>query len=114
MAVVKEPGYDRVTNPVDLVEQVAHRNDWAYERQTEDELTMVVQGTWSDYHLSLNWREDLETLHVACAFEFKVPDRRLNEVYRLIASINEQLWIGHFDSVEARRPDHVPAGLVAQ
>lgn len=97
MAVVKEPGYDRVTNPVDLVEQVAHRNDWAYERQTEDELTMVVQGTWSDYHLSLNWREDLETLHVACAFEFKVPDRRLNEVYRLIASINEQLWIGHFD-----------------
>ncbi|MEM7749906.1 MAG: YbjN domain-containing protein [Pseudomonadota bacterium] len=97
MAAVKQPGYDRVTNPVDLIEQIAHRNDWNYERQADDELTMVVQGTWSDYHLSLNWRDDLETLHVASAFEFKVPETRLNEVYRLVANINEQLWIGHFD-----------------
>ncbi|MEM6495122.1 MAG: YbjN domain-containing protein [Pseudomonadota bacterium] len=97
MAAVKQPGYDRVTNPVDLIEQIAHRNDWNYERQADDELTMVVQSTWSDYHLSLNWRDDLETLHVASAFEFKVPETRLNEVYRLVANINEQLWIGHFD-----------------
>ena len=97
MAAVKKPGFDRVTNPVDLIEQISHNNDWNYERQADDELTMVVQGTWSDYHLSLNWRDDLETLHVACAFEFKVPEARLNEVYRLVANINEQLWIGHFD-----------------
>ena len=97
MAAVKQPGFDRVTNPVDLIEQISHNNDWNYERQADDELTMVVQGTWSDYHLSLNWRDDLETLHVACAFEFKVPEARLNEVYRLVANINEQLWIGHFD-----------------
>ena len=97
MAAVKQPGLDRVTNPVDLIEQISHNNDWNYERQADDELTMVVQGTWSDYHLSLNWRDDLETLHVACAFEFKVPEARLNEVYRLVANINEQLWIGHFD-----------------
>ncbi len=97
MAVVKEPGYERVRNPVDLIEQVAHHNDWAHERQSADELTMVVQGTWTDYHLSLNWRDDFETLHIASAFELKVPDSRLNEIYRLIASINEQLWIGHFD-----------------
>ena len=97
MAAVRKPGFDRVTNPVDLIEQISHNNDWNYERQADDELTMVVQGTWSDYHLSLNWRDDLETLHVACAFEFKVPEARLNEVYRLVANINEQLWIGHFD-----------------
>ena len=34
---------------------------------------------------------------MACAFDCKVPDARLNEIYRLIAQINEQLWIGHFD-----------------
>ena len=45
----------------------------------------------------MNWRDDMETLHLACAFDFKVPDNRLNEVYRLIAMINEQLWLGHFD-----------------
>src|SRR5262249_43921465 len=26
-----------------------------------------------------------------------VPDNRLTEVYRLVAQINEQLWLGHFD-----------------
>lgn len=89
--------YERMANPVDLVEQIASGQDWSFERSAEDELTLAVAGSWSDYHVSLNWREDLETFHVACAFDFKIPDSRLNEVYKLIALINEQLWLGHFD-----------------
>ncbi|HZA01635.1 MAG TPA: YbjN domain-containing protein [Hyphomicrobiaceae bacterium] len=92
-----EAGYDRMTNPVDLVEEVANNQDWVCERASEDELTLVVAGRWTDYHVSLNWRVDLEALHLACAFDFKVPDNRLGEVYRLVAQINEQLWLGHFD-----------------
>ncbi|MEL7303649.1 MAG: YbjN domain-containing protein [Pseudomonadota bacterium] len=87
----------RAINPVDLIEQMAHRHDWAAERTTDDELTLVIAGTWTDYHVSLNWREDLEALHIASAFDFKVPDYRQGEVYKLLAQINEQLWIGHFD-----------------
>ena len=92
-----ELGYRRVSNPVDLIEQIANNQDWTFDRSDEDELTVVVAGSWADYHLSLNWRDDLETLHIACAFDFKVPEVRINEVYRLLAQINEQLWIGHFD-----------------
>jgi hypothetical protein len=84
-------------NPVDLVEQIATSHDWATERTGADELTLIVAGSWADYHVSLNWREDLEALHLACAFEFKIPEGRLVECYKLAASINEQLWIGHFD-----------------
>jgi len=89
--------YERASSPIDLVEQLATTQDWPYERAADDELTMTVSGTWSDYHVSINWRDDLEALHVASAFDCKVPDARLNEIYRLIAQINEQLWIGHFD-----------------
>jgi hypothetical protein len=39
----------------------------------------------------------LEALHLACAFDFRATNARLPEVYRLMASINEQLWLGHFD-----------------
>lgn len=92
-----EKAYDRVINPVDLVEQLAHTHDWATERTGDDELTLIVSGTWTDYHVSLNWRQDLEALHIACAFDFRVPDVRLGEMYRLLAQINEQLWLGHFD-----------------
>ncbi len=40
---------------------------------------------------------DIEALHLACAFDMKVPEARLADVQQLIAKINEQLWIGHFD-----------------
>jgi hypothetical protein len=89
--------YDRIINPIDLAEQLAASHGWACERTGDDELTLVVSGNWTDYHVSLNWRDDLEALHLACAFDFRVPDNRLSEMYRLIAQINEQLWLGHFD-----------------
>ena len=41
--------------------------------------------------------DDIEALHLACAFDLKVPERRRAEVLALIALINEQLWVGHFD-----------------
>jgi hypothetical protein len=92
-----EANYDQFTNPVDMVEHIATIHDWTFERSAPDELTLSVTGAWCDYHLSLTWRNDLEALHLACAFDCKVTKVRLNEVYRLIALINEQLWLGHFD-----------------
>jgi hypothetical protein len=89
--------FERVSNPIDLVEHVAAIHDWPCERPSEDELTLVVAGSWTDYNVSLNWRDDLEALHLACAFDFKVPENRLPEIYRLVAQINEQMWLGHFD-----------------
>jgi hypothetical protein len=92
-----QANYDQFTNPVDMVEHIATIHDWAFERSAPDELTLSVEGSWCDYHLSLTWRDDLEALHLACAFDCKVSKVKLNQVYRLIAMINEQLWLGHFD-----------------
>lgn len=90
-------GYGRVMNPIDLIERLANGHDWTCDRTNDDELTLVIAGTWTDYHVSLNWRDDLEALHLACAFDFRVPENRLGEMYKLVAQINEQLWLGHFD-----------------
>jgi hypothetical protein len=92
-----ESGQTRINNPLDLVEHIAGKHGWAMDRAGDDELTLTVAGKWTDYHMSLNWRDDLETVHIACAFDAKIPENRLNEVYRLVAQINEQLWLGHFD-----------------
>lgn len=92
-----ESGQTRINSPLDLVEHIAGKHGWVMDRAGEDELTLTVSGQWTDYHMSLNWRDDLETLHIACAFDAKIPDNRQNEVYRLVAQINEQLWLGHFD-----------------
>lgn len=84
-------------NPVDLIEQIAASRDWAFERSGEDEITISMTGSWCDYNVSLSWMGELEALHLACAFDFKVNDRRKAEVMRLLALVNEQLWLGHFD-----------------
>jgi hypothetical protein len=86
------------SNPVDVVEWLATTNDWSFSRASDDEVTILVSGQWSDYQLSFTWMADVEALHLACAFELKVPERRRNEVIELIAMINEQMWVGHFDA----------------
>jgi hypothetical protein len=85
------------SNPLDVVERVASINDWSFERAGEDEITILVTGRWTDYQVSFTWMDEIESLHLACAFDIKVPDRRRAEVQSLIAQINEQLWVGHFD-----------------
>ena len=66
-------------------------------RDGDDEICISVKGTFADYHIAFTWLEDMEALHLACAFDLKVPERRKTEMLKLIAAINEQLWIGHFD-----------------
>lgn len=88
---------DRTVHPVDIIEHIAAINDWSFERQDADEISISVRGGWSDYHVSFNWMEELESLHIASAFDLKVPEPRRAEVRILIGLINEQMWIGHFD-----------------
>ena len=84
-------------NPLDMVERVAATNNWSFERAGDDELTILVRGKWADYQVSFTWMADIEALHLACAFELKVPDHCRAEVASLISLVNEQMWIGHFD-----------------
>jgi hypothetical protein len=84
-------------HPLDVVESLAATNGWAFERAGDDEITILVTGKWSDYQISYSWMFNLEALHLACAFEIKVPERCRPEVQLLISLINQQLWIGHFD-----------------
>jgi hypothetical protein len=87
----------RRPNPLEVVERIAAVNNWSFERAGDDEITILVAGRWSDYQVSFTWMFDIEALHLACAFDLKVPERRQPEVRQLISHINEQLWVGHFD-----------------
>jgi hypothetical protein len=88
---------ERHSNPVDMIEFVAASNDWTFERSGEDEIAMTVEGHWTDYHISFSWMEEFEALHLACAFDIKVADARVNEVIRLLSHVNGQVLMGHFD-----------------
>jgi hypothetical protein len=88
---------DRSEHPLDVVERLASLRHWIFDRAEADEMSISVAGRWADYDVAFTWIEDVEAMHMACAFDLKVPERRRQEVLQLIASVNEQLWVGHFD-----------------
>ena len=92
-----EMDVDHRANPVDLVERLASLNDWSFERSGDYEISLSITGRWADYHVSFQWMSEIEALHLACAFDLKVPEGRRAEVLKLLAIVNEQLWVGHFD-----------------
>ncbi len=110
---------DSQSHPLAAVEDIAAHNNWAFERSGDDEITIVSKGEWTDYQLSFTWMGEIEALHLACAFDMKIPPARRGEVQKLIASVNEQLWLGHFDlwthtgMVMHRQALVLPGGLTA-
>jgi hypothetical protein len=92
-----EVEHDSRANPIHVIEEVAAIRDWSLERSGEDEVSMLIRGAHTDYQVAFTWMPDIESLHIACTFDMKIPDGRKAEVQKLIALINEQLWIGHFD-----------------
>ena len=92
-----EAEVSRSDNPVDIIERLAAMNEWSFDRAEEDEISISVEGGWTDYSVAFTWLQDMEALHVACAFDLKVPAARKNDALSLVALINEQMWVGHFD-----------------
>lgn len=88
---------DRSEHPVDIIERLAALNEWSFERDEDDEISFSVAGRWTSYNVAFTWLPDLEALHVSCAFDLTADEARLPVVAELVARINEQLWVGHFD-----------------
>jgi len=84
-------------NPIDVLERIATLQNWPFDRPAEDELSLVVTGSWCDYDVSFTWRDDLNGVHMASAFDLKMQASKLPDVHALLARINAQLWLGHFD-----------------
>jgi hypothetical protein len=92
-------------NPLDLLEEIVSANDWLHDRASDGELAAEVSGKWCDYRLFFVWREDNSALHLSCCFDVRIPDDKRREVHELLATINEKLWLGHF---EVSSEDDIP------
>ncbi len=84
-------------NPLEHVELLAAFNDWPLARTGEDEAQMIVAASGAELQVTISWREDTESLYLACMFDLRTPAARRREVARLVNMINERLLMGHFD-----------------
>ena len=84
-------------HPLDLLEEIVEAYNWVFERLNDDELSITVQGSWSDYSVSVTWSGEMAGLHIACALETRIPPHKSETLTQLLTMINERLWAGHFD-----------------
>ncbi len=89
--------HETSSNPLDLVEKIAVANDWPFHRQTEEELAAEISGQWCHYKLWFAWHPDLGVMHISCALDMKVPVKKRESIYAVLAMANEKLWVGHFE-----------------
>lgn len=84
-------------NPLDLVEEVVSAHEWRFNRQGDDELTVGLGGGYCEFQLWFSWREDVDALHLSCAFDLKVSQAKRRDMHSLLALLNEKMAVGHFD-----------------
>ncbi len=83
-------------HPIDIVETLATEHAWEFDRVTEDQIAMAVEGQWRTYSLTLAWSPQDETLRLICTFEMDPPlDRRAN-LFDVLNRCNDMVWTGAF------------------
>jgi len=84
-------------DPLDALEAVAGLLELDAERVDDGELHLAMPGAWRDAGVWFTWRPELATIQMGAPLDIKVPVERVAGASRLLALINERLWIGHFD-----------------
>ncbi|MEO1042744.1 MAG: YbjN domain-containing protein [Pseudomonadota bacterium] len=84
-------------DPIETIEYVAHAADIDAQRVDDNEVHVSLSGSWRDIALWFSWRAEAQVLQIGAPLEMKVPPSRKDDVLRLLALVNERLWIGHFD-----------------
>jgi len=83
-------------HPIDIVETLAEHHDWDFDRVTDDQIAMAVEGQWRTYSITLAWSGYDETLRLICTFEMDPPDARLPALYEALNRTNDMVWSGAF------------------
>ena len=83
--------------PVDMLAALFEARGWPHEFISEDEISGEVKASWGTYQLRGIWRTDDNVLQLLCLPDIRIADDKRVAMYEVLALINEQLWLGHFD-----------------
>lgn len=83
--------------PVEMLAALFEARGWPCEFVADDEIHGEIQGAWASYQLRCVWRAEDHVLQVLCLPDIRVADDKKAAIYEVMALINEQVWIGHFD-----------------
>ena len=83
-------------HPIDIVETLAERHAWDFDRIADDQIAMAIEGSWRTYSVTLAWSDYDETLRLICAFDMDPPIDTRPALYQVMERANDRCWSGCF------------------
>jgi len=83
-------------HPIDIVESLAEHHAWDFDRVSDEQIAMAIEGVWRTYSLSLAWSGHDETLRAICTFEMDPPSECEPHLYEALDLANDKCWTGAF------------------
>lgn len=83
--------------PVDMLAALFEARGWPFEAVSQEEISGEIQGSWAKYQVRAIWRAEDNVLQLLCLPEIRVASEKRANALELLAMVNEQLWLGHFD-----------------
>lgn len=90
-------------NPIDTVEMIFKSKSYAFERRSENDIVVEVEGKWDNMLLFVAWEENMRCLHISCLMNLKAENADCHQLFELMAMVNENLWLGHFSYWSAHK-----------
>lgn len=112
MAALEHDIFTEDLHPIDIVESLAERRDWEFDRVGEDQIAMAVEGAWVTASLTLAWSGHDETLRLISTFEMDPPADKRAELALLLDKANDLIWTGCFTLWEEQKLMVYRYGLV--
>ncbi|WP_341711663.1 YbjN domain-containing protein [Erythrobacter sp.] len=82
--------------PLEMLMALFEARGWPCE-SGQGEMAGEIPGSWTTYQVKGIWRPEDMVLQILCLPEIRVPDGKKKQAHELVARVNEQLWLGHFD-----------------
>ena len=71
-------------HPIDIVETIAEKYDWEFDRLGENQISMLVEGQWRTYSVTLAWSHHEQTLRLISTFEMEIHKEKLGSLYEIL------------------------------
>lgn len=92
-------------HPLDNIETILTANNWAFERDGDEQLILTLGGQYCGYRLVFMWHETSNALHFCCEYDLEIPKDNFSRAAQALMALNANLWMGHFDiPVSTGRP----------
>ncbi|MES2729792.1 MAG: YbjN domain-containing protein [Pseudomonadota bacterium] len=86
---------------IETVEDCLHTQNWHFMRPSDAEIFVEVTGTQGKYKLFFLSDETTSSLQICCELDVVLYDHDRHAFNKLLATINNRMWLGHFDGTQA-------------